>query len=185
MGYSHLSLNVDLMDDRRTPPRLRLLTCRILSSPTLASYVRSITLNQEGSCATPYTHDDDDHGAEINDNHDEAYRDHDGQSHDVKWCLGASHQESTNQNAAKGDMLDVVHLPQLMSLFDRNELLEEINCDNEYALMALLFQAVPNLQAMSIKIHPFQAYSMCSKGPSRCATIHKPINQAKLARTFK
>ena len=145
------------MDDRRTPPKLRLLTCRILSSPCLASYVRSITLNQEGSCAASYTHDDDNNVAEINDNHNEAYEDHDDYNHDVTWYLGANHQESTNQNAAKGDMLDIFHLPQHMSLLDRNELVEEMNCDNDYALMALLFQAVPNLQAMSIKIHPFHA----------------------------
>lgn len=155
--YSHLSLNVDLLDDRRTHPKLRLLTCRILSSPTLASSVRSITLNQEWSCPKSYPHDDDDHVTEINDNHNEAYEDHDDYNHDVTWYPRANHQESTNQNAAEADMLDIFHLPQHMSLLDRNELLEVMNCDNEHALMALLFQAAPNLQAMSIRIHAFQA----------------------------
>ncbi|KAI4225659.1 MAG: hypothetical protein L6R36_003739 [Xanthoria steineri] len=148
--YSHLFLNVDLLDDRRTHPKLRLLTRWILSSPTIASYVRSIILNQKRTYATSYTHDHDDHVTEINHNHNDY-------SHDVTRCLGASHQESTIQNAAKGDMLHIIHLPQDMSLINGNELLEEINCDNKYALMALLFQAVPNLQTMSIKIHPFHA----------------------------
>lgn len=155
--YSHLSLKVNLLNDQPSYPKLRSLVSRILFNPTLASHVRSITLDQEWSCQASCSDGEED-SEEIDDD-DDAEGGEDDNHHigNAAECLETGNDEKgIYQKAA--DMPDLFHLLQHMSVFDRSELMEGTENNNEDALMALLFQSVPNLKAMSIEIHPIEAH---------------------------
>ncbi|KAI4259405.1 MAG: hypothetical protein L6R42_004590 [Xanthoria sp. 1 TBL-2021] len=157
--YSHLSLKVNLLNDQPSYPKLRSLVSRILFNPTLASHVRSITLDQEWSCQASCSDGEED-SEEVDDDDDDDDEGGEDDNHHIgnaAECLETGNDEKgIYQKAA--DMPDLFHLLQHMSVFDRSELMEGTENNNEDALMALLFQSVPNLKAMSIEIHPIEAH---------------------------
>ena len=164
--YSHLSLKVNLLKHQPTYPKLRLLFSRILSNPIMASYVRSITLDQEWTCQA---WNDEENGKEIDNGDDHEYEgdDHGYEGDDHEYggdnvyienaaaCLEMGNEEDSYEHPA--DLPNLFNLLQPMSVYERSELMEGVENNDEDALVALLFQAVPNLKAMSIEIDPFEA----------------------------
>ncbi|KAL8652220.1 MAG: hypothetical protein Q9226_004357 [Calogaya cf. arnoldii] len=146
--YSHLSLKISLLKDQPTYPKLRLLVSRILSNTTLASYVRSISLDQERACQA---WDNENDGNEVDSGDDRGSEGDDGSIDNAAACLEMGNEEDLYENPA--DMPNLFNLLQPMSVFERSEQMEGVKNNDEETLVALLVQAVPNLEAMSIEIN--------------------------------
>ena len=146
--YTHLSVT-EAYSLTRFRFNLRLLASRILPDPILASHVRSLIFGKKWDYDydwPPFCYDKEE---DENKNDNNNGRDGRDEYSDTAGCLETGNEESIDTKAAGDDMPDLLHLLQPMNVSDRKKLLKGHNKD---ALMALLIQAVPNLEIMNLVI---------------------------------